>query len=72
MDKGGSMIIEAKKTEGKLEPKHEISLQCKNCGMEVDDVEYTAGTCSDCGEPWDEIRHLAIYVTSVPMSGKTM
>ena len=66
------MIIEAKKIENGIEPKHEIRLQCRHCGMEVDDVEYTSGECSDCGEPWDEVRHMAIYVTSVPMSGKTM
>lgn len=72
MGKGGSMIIEAKKIGTKIEPKHEIILQCKSCGMEVDAAEYTSGTCTDCGAPWDEIRHVAIHVTSVPMSGQTM
>lgn len=63
------MIIEAKEIDGVIEPKHEIHLECANCGMEVDAVEYTQGTCSDCGNPWDEKRAVAIHVTSVPMSG---
>lgn len=72
MDKGGSMIIEAKQIENGIDPKHEITLQCGNCGMEVDAIEYQEGTCTDCGEPWDEIRHVSIYATSIPMSGQTV
>ena len=63
------MIIDAKEVNGEIVPKHEVSLECSSCGMEVDAVEYTSGTCSDCGEPWDEKRHMAIHVTSIPMTG---
>jgi len=42
-----------------------------NCGMEVDAMEYVANKCSDCGHDWDEIRHIAIHVTSVPASGQS-
>lgn len=66
------MIIDAKKVDGVLQPRYEVYLECGHCGMEVDDIEYTSGTCSDCGKPWEEKRHVAIHVTSVPMSGKTM
>lgn len=65
------MIIEATEINGIIVPKHEVSLECSNCGMEVDAVEYKAGTCSDCGKPWDGKKHMSIHVTSVPMSGKT-
>lgn len=65
------MIIDAKKIDGVVDVTHEVNLECANCGMEVDAVEYTSGTCSDCGEPWDEKRHVAIHVTSIPMSGQT-
>lgn len=66
------MIIDAKKVSGVIDCKHEVFLECAFCGMEVDDIEYNSGTCSDCGKPWDEKRHVAVYVTSVPMSGQTM
>lgn len=65
------MIVEAQTINGVVVPKHEINLECKNCGMEVDAVEYSSGTCSDCGQPWDEKRHVAIHVTSVPAKGQT-
>jgi hypothetical protein len=65
------MIIEAKEIDGVVECKHEINIQCSNCNMTVDAVEYAQGTCSDCGAPWDEIRHTAIHVTSIPMTGQS-
>ena len=66
------MIVDAKKVDGIVQPRYEVMLECSHCGMEVDDVEYTSGTCSDCGKPWEEKRHVSIHVTSVPMAGKTM
>lgn len=66
------MIIESKKIDGVIEPKYEVYLECSNCGMQVDDIEYNSGTCSDCGQPWDEKRHVAIHVTTVPITGHTM
>lgn len=62
----------SKKEDGTIECTYEVGLECSNCGMAVDAHEYELGTCSDCGEPWDEKRHIGIYVTSVPMSGKTI
>jgi hypothetical protein len=66
------MIIEAKEINGVIECKHEIHLECSNCSAEVDAVEYSQGTCNDCGQPWDEKRHIGIYVTSVPATGQTL
>jgi rRNA maturation endonuclease Nob1 len=73
MDGDSSMIkVEAtKKEDGTVECAYEVGLECSNCGMAVDTHEYESGTCSDCGEQWDEKRHIGIYVTSIPMSGKT-
>ncbi len=65
------MIIEAQEINGIIIPRHEVSLECSNCGMEVDAMEYVANKCSDCGHDWDEIRHIAIHVTSVPASGQS-
>ena len=65
------MIIEAKEVNGIIECTHEVHLQCSNCNMEVDAIEYALGTCSDCGAPWDEKRHVAIHVTSIPMVGQS-
>jgi hypothetical protein len=39
--------------------------------MPVDAEEYNSGKCSDCGEPWEEKRHVGIHVTSIPMQGKS-
>jgi rRNA maturation endonuclease Nob1 len=65
------MIIESKMINGEVQPKYETHLECANCGMQVDAVEYQNGTCTDCGSPWQEKRHLAVHVTSVPLQGKT-
>jgi len=65
------MIIEAQTINGVIVPKHEITLECANCGSEVDAVEYAQNTCNDCGNPWDEKRHISIYATSIPLSGST-
>jgi rRNA maturation endonuclease Nob1 len=63
------ITIEAKQIGDVIEPKYEVKLECAHCGMPVDDVEYANETCSDCGKPWEEKRHTAIHVTSVPLSG---
>ena len=60
-----------KKEDGQIECTYEVGLECVNCGMTVDAEEYTSGTCSDCNEPWDEKRHTAVHVTSVPMQGQS-
>jgi rRNA maturation endonuclease Nob1 len=65
------MIIEAKEVDGIIYPKMEIDLQCSNCGMAVDAVEYTQQICSDCGQPWDPVQHVSIHATSVPASGQS-
>lgn len=65
------MIVEAHELDGIIVPKYEVSLECINCGMAVDTVEYAQGTCSDCGQSWNEKRHVAIHVTSVPLTGNT-
>ena len=65
------MIIDAQEINGNIICKQEVELQCSNCGMTVDDVEYTQLTCNDCGEKWDEIRHVAVHATSVPATGET-
>lgn len=66
------MIVEAKTLkDGTVANKYETHLECDNCGMNVDAEEYASGTCSDCGEPWNEKRHMSIHVTSIPMSGQS-
>ena len=66
------MLVDAKKLEdGTVVNKYETYLECANCSMEVDAEEYNSGTCSDCGESWNEKRHVAIHVTSIPMAGET-
>ena len=66
------MIVEAKEVDGVIDNTHEVHLECANCGMEVDAVEYAQGTCSDCGNPWHEKRHIAVHVTSIPLTGTTL
>lgn len=64
--------VDAKqKKDGQIECTYEVGLECSNCGMIVDAEEYNSGTCSDCGEAWNEKRHTAIYVTSIPMQGQS-
>jgi Zn finger protein HypA/HybF involved in hydrogenase expression len=66
------MIIEAKKlNDGTVINKYEVHLECAHCSMPVDAEEYNSGKCSDCGEPWEEKRHVGIHVTSIPMQGKS-
>lgn len=66
------MIFKAVELNGEIQPAYEVHLECANCGMVVDNDEYISGTCTDCGQAWNEIRHTAVHVTSVPLSGETM
>lgn len=66
------MIFNAVEVNGEIHPKYEVQLECAHCGMVVDSDEYASGTCTDCGESWNEVRHTAIHVTSAPLSGETM
>ena len=66
------MIIEATTVNGCVDPKHEIVLECAHCGLEVDAIEYKQEMCNDCGNPWQQKKHTAIYVTSQPLSGHTV
>lgn len=67
------MRIEAKKLDtGIVECTHEVTLECAHCGMPVDAVEYEDKVCKDCGQPWEEKRHIAIHVTSIPLFGETL
>lgn len=63
------MIVEAKEINGIIINKYETHLECSSCGMTVDNEEYNSGICSDCGNPWDGKKHIAIHVTSVPAKG---
>ena len=64
--------IDAKhKEDGQIECTYEVELECSHCGMTVDAEEYESGTCNDCGEDWEEKRHTAIHVTSIPMQGQS-
>lgn len=64
-------VLAKHKEDGQVECTYEVGLECSHCGMTVDAEEYNSGTCSDCGEPWDENRHTAIHVTSIPMQGQS-
>lgn len=64
------MIVEAQEVNGVIQCKYEVSLECASCGAAVDAEEYTSGTCNDCGQPWDEIKHIGVHVTSTPASGQ--
>ena len=64
------VTLEATTNEDGIVPKMDIDLQCGDCGMPVDSIEYTQGTCIDCGNPWNPIQHVTIYATTVPASGQ--
>jgi len=57
---------------GDIEPEHAIEVVCGNCGFDLDESELEAETCSDCGAPLELKQHVAITVTTVPMSGASM
>jgi hypothetical protein len=57
---------------GDIEPAHAIEVVCDNCGFDLDESELTADTCSDCGTALKLKQHVAITVTTVPMSGASM
>jgi hypothetical protein len=66
------MIKEAKKLEdGTVQSKYELNIECYHCAMPVDAEEYNSGVCSDCKKPWKERKHVGVYVTSIPMMGKS-
>ena len=62
--------IEARNLEGGLiEPHHEVEVVCAACGYDLDEVELSADTCSDCGASLNLKQHISIHATSVPAAG---
>jgi len=59
--------------DGSIEPAHEIEAVCFHCGYDLDQTELAADTCSDCNQPLNLRRSVAIQITTVPAaSGATM
>lgn len=62
--------IEASTLEnGLIQPRHEVEIVCAACGYDLDEVEVSADTCSDCGAPLNLKQHISIHATSVPAAG---
>jgi rRNA maturation endonuclease Nob1 len=62
--------VEARNLEGGLiEPHHEVEVVCAACGYDLDEVELSADTCSDCGASLNLKQHISIHATSVPAAG---
>lgn len=57
---------------GEVDPAHAIEIVCGNCGFDIDESELAAETCSDCGVALELKQHVAITVTTVPISGASM
>jgi Zn finger protein HypA/HybF involved in hydrogenase expression len=61
--------IEARKAEFGVEPKHEIEVLCSHCKDPVSALEEASGTCTNCNQPWQEIKSVSIWVTTLPAAG---
>ena len=62
-------LKEAVKVGEQIDPKHEIEVVCGSCGYDLDEVELTADTCSDCGEALNLKQSTTIYATTLPAAG---
>ena len=66
-------IVDAKKLDGCIDPRHEVQLVCSACGYDLDEHELKADTCSDCGAVLKLQQNVRIFATSVPAaSGSTL
>jgi predicted amidophosphoribosyltransferase len=61
--------IEAREAEFGVEPKHEIEVLCAHCKDPVSALEEASGTCTNCGQPWQAIQSVSIWVTTLPAAG---
>jgi predicted amidophosphoribosyltransferase len=52
--------------DGNVEPAHDVTMVCANCGYDLDEAELAADTCSDCGAPLNLKQSVAIQVTTLP------
>tara|TARA_Y100001951_G_C11199907_1_gene216515 strand:- start:106 stop:318 length:213 start_codon:yes stop_codon:yes gene_type:complete len=57
---------------GAIESAHSIEIVCAACGFDLDEAEFAADTCSDCGAPLNLKKSVTIEVTSVPARGDTL
>jgi len=58
---------------GAIDPRHEVTMVCSNCGYDLDENELTKDTCSDCGAALNLTQHVRIYATSIPAAkGRTL
>lgn len=61
--------FESVRIDGVRHPYHEIEVLCSHCQDPVSDEEKATGTCTNCGEPWEPLQNVSIWVTSLPASG---
>tara|TARA_R110000787_G_scaffold25672_3_gene72027 strand:+ start:634 stop:846 length:213 start_codon:yes stop_codon:yes gene_type:complete len=64
--------VAAVNAEGAIEPAHEIEVVCAGCGFDLDEAEFEADTCSDCGNSLQLKRSIAITVTTLPIFGVSL
>ena len=50
---------------------HSIEVVCAACGFDLDESELAAARCSDCGQPLELKKSIAIEATSVPARGES-
>tara|TARA_R100001143_G_C3317281_1_gene113027 strand:- start:530 stop:742 length:213 start_codon:yes stop_codon:yes gene_type:complete len=58
-------------TSDTVEPAHSIEIVCAACGFDLDEAEFHADRCSDCGASLNLKKSVTIEVTSVPAQGDT-
>jgi len=56
----------AKTINGVVDTNHEIEIVCADCGYDLDESEFAADTCSNCGAALSLRQNTTIYATSVP------
>ncbi len=57
------------KSDGTIEPSHEIEIVCAHCKDPVSEEEKKTKTCTNCGEPWEVSQSVTLSVTTMPALG---
>jgi len=62
-------VIAHEKSDGTIEPTHEIEIVCAHCKDAVSEKEQETGTCTNCGEPWAASQSVTLSVSTLPAIG---
>ena len=62
-------VIAHEKSDGTIEPSHEIEIVCAHCKDPLSEKEKETGACTNCGEAWSASQSVSLSLSTLPAIG---